>query len=462
MKSTNQEFKSKRIMTKSIRISITIFISSLSLISFGQQTPLFGFNSQMLNISNPSLSRSVSPLNVTLAGRKYWTGIQNSPEAFLGSFSLSPSQYKSAFGGFFWAEKAPMISKQVVGLNYAYSIKNMDEDNNLRFGAGLDFISISSNTSSILTNDYNDPYYTALFNNTRSAVDFRAGATWNNEKLEIGLAMQQLIKSKNTLGESVNGKLVYNNSMITNGHIKYSLQPSEDFKITPLVFWQIQKSIPMRVDINLLAEKTGKLWGGLWLRPKSAYGIMAGLWALPDVKIGYMYEKTFLRKISKAGNSHELLISYTPSFASKAKTDDKDLDKTYKEKPEPEVVRIRDTIVIVKETRVIETPKKTEPTPAYTPKDEPKETIKPAPKPATPTVAAGKFYVVTGLFSLEANAKNYSKKLQAEGYKTSLVKNPTANQYYVSVGNFNSLDEAHQYITANPSPNFKFWVKEIK
>ncbi len=450
MKSTHYPSKTQLNMNYTIRISFIILLSSLSLSLSAQQSPLFGFNSQLLNVSNPSMSRSASPLNVTLAGRKYWTGIQGSPEAFIGSFSISPTQQKSAFGGFLWAENAPMISKQVYGLNYAYALKNMDENNNLRFGAGLDFISVSSNTASILTNDYDDPYYTALFNNNKSAVDFRTGATWNNDVLEIGVAVQQLIKSKNLLGETVKGELLFNNSMITNGHVKYTIQTDEDMFITPLVFWQVQKSIPVRVDISLMAEKTGKLWGGAWFRPKSAVGVMAGIWAVSDVKVGYMYEKTFLRKLSSAGNSHELIISYTPKIGSK----DKFNPEKY-EKPAPTVVRVRDTIVIVKETRIVEKPKSV----ALAPKED-KKVIAPT-KPATPA-GPGKFNVVSGLFTVEANAKKFAAKLQAEGYKPTLLKNPSTNQFYVSVGNFNTLVEAHKYMDAKPSSKFTFWVKEMK
>lgn len=435
---------------KSIRISLLTLISGLTLTSNAQQTPLFGFTSQLLNVSNPSMTRSSSPVNVTMAGRKYWTGIQGSPEAFIGSFSMSPSQYKSAFGGFFWAEKSPLLSKQIVGLNYAYSIKNMDENNNLRFGAGIDFISINSNTSSVLTSDYNDPFYAALFNNTRSSVDFRTGATYSNSNLEIGIALQQLIKSKNSVGESVNTKLDFNNPLITNGHFKYTIAPSEDFKITPLVFWQVQKAIPIRVDINVLAEKTGKLWGGAWLRPKSGYGVMGGIWVLPDVKMGYMYEKAFFNKLNSLGNSHELIISYTPATKEK-ETIDKEKYETPKpaEKPELEIIRVIDTLVIVKETRVIETAK------------EPIKPTKPTTKPTTTKTSSGNFYIITGLYSLESNAKILIKKLEADGFKGSIVKKPDTNQFYVSVGNFKSSEEAHKYMTAHPNSKYTFWVKEI-
>jgi type IX secretion system PorP/SprF family membrane protein len=437
---------------KLIHILILALISSFSVSAFAQQTPLFGFNSYLLNVSNPSLTKTVSPVNVTLAGRKYWTGIQGSPEAFIGSFSMSPSQYKSAFGGFFWAEKAPMISKQVVGLNYAYAIKNIDESNNLRFGVGLDFVSVSSNTSSILTSDYNDPFYTALLNNTRSSVDFRTGATWVNELLEIGVSMQQLIQSKNTVGETINGKLVFSNPLITNGHVKYTLALSEDFIITPLVFWQVQKAIPIRVDINVLAEKTGKLWGGAWLRPKSGYGVMGGLWVLPDVKVGYMYEKYFFNGLTKLGNSHELMLSYSPIRKDKEEID-KDKYEAPKpvEKPEPEIIRVIDTIVIVKETRVIETIKEpAAPSTSYT-------------KPTTPkTTSTGNYYIITGLYSLESNAKLMVKKLEADGFKASVIKKSDTEQFYVSVGSFKTSEEAHQYKSSHPNPKYTYWIKEIK
>ncbi len=437
---------------KYIALVMTGFAMNVS----AQQTPSFGFNSQFLSISNPSLTKSINPLELKLAARKYWNGVQNSPEAFLASFSLSPIQFKSAFGGYYWSEKAPLLSKQIVGFNYAYSVKNMSEGNNLRFGAGLDFISLSSNTSGVLTADYDDPYYTQLLNNSKSAVDFRVGTTWNNDVLEIGLSAQQIIKSKNTLGESVDGSLNFNNPMITSGHVKYTIQPDEDFMITPLVYWQLQKTIPARVDLNLLVEKTGKLWGGLWLRPQSSMGVMAGIWVLPDVKLGYQYEKSFFKKLSKLGNSHELLVSYTPSLANR---DDKEKDKVAEvkeneEKAEPKILRIRDTIVIVKETRVIETPSKATPTIQV---EEKKESPN-----STSSALQSKFYVVTGLFSVEANANNYSKKLAAEGYKTSLVKNPDTGQFYVSVGNFSSLEDARKYIVNHPNSKFTFWVKEIK
>ena len=441
-------------------ISIIVFISFLGFKANAQQTPLFGVTSQLLNVTNPAMTRSSSPINVSLVGRKYWTKINGSPEAFIGTFSLSPSNYKSAIGGVFWSEKAPLISKQVIGVNYAYSLKNMDEDNNLRFGTGIDFISVSSNNSSILTEDYADPFYTSLIGNVKSAVDFKAGLVWNNEVLEIGLAMQQIIKSKNTIAEGNSGKLVFNNPNITSGHIKYTMQLDEDVVITPLIYWQAQKSIPLRVDINLLAEKTGKLWGGLWLRPKSSMGLIAGIWALPDVKIGYMYEKAFLKNTTNAGGSHELLITYTPNFSQKEKPSPDTDESSDKTKPEPKIIRVRDTIVIVKETRIIEKPAKT--APSYTKKDESEEkTPTKTPTQTTSSSSTSKFYVVSGLFSLENNAKLYASKLKLEGYKTSILKNPDANQYYVSVGTFSSLDDAHKYIDSNLSDKFKFWVKEI-
>ncbi len=438
-------------------ITLIILLSGFSFSAFAQQAPLFGFTSQMLNISNPSMARSVSPLNITMAGRKYWTGIQGSPEAFMGSFAISPEAIKSAVGGFFWAEKAPFISKQVMGLSYAYGLKNMDENNNLRFGMGLDFISVNANPSSILTEDYEDPFYTSMFGANKTSVNFRAGLSFNTDVLEIGAAVQQLIKSKNTLGETIKGELDYTNNAIANGHVKYTIQPDEDVLITPFVFWQAQKNIPLRVDINLLAEKTGLVWGGLWIRPKAAMGLMAGLWVLPDVKIGYMYEKTFLRKLSKLGNSHEIIFTYTPTFKSKEKDVEPVPVRDRWTEPQPKVIRVRDTIVIVKETRVIETARKTTPTtPTY---DEPKETVTPA-KPAASS-GTGRFYIVTGLFSLESNAKNFAKKLQADGYKTILVKNPGTTQLYVSVGRFKSKEEARVYINNNPNSKYTFWIKEM-
>jgi type IX secretion system PorP/SprF family membrane protein len=435
-----------------------IFIYVFDSTAVAQQTPLFGMTSQILNVTNPAMTRTINPLNVSLLGRKYWTKMEGSPEAFLGTFSLSPNAYKSALGGVFWSEKAPLFSKQVIGVNYAYSLKNMDEGSNLRFGTGLDFISISSNNGSIYTDDYNDPFYTSLIGNVKSAIDFKAGLAWNNEVLEIGIAMQQLLKSKNNVADGNSGKLAFNNPTITSGHIKYTLQLDEDLLITPLVYWQAQKSIPLRVDINLLAEKTGKLWGGLWLRPKSSMGLLAGIWVLPDVKMGYMYEKAFLNSTTNVGGSHELLISYSPKFNHNEKAVP-ETEVSDNNKPEPKIIRVRDTIVIVKETRIVEKPAKT--TPSYTPKEESRET-EPIQSETPKTSSNGsEFYVVSGLFSLENNAKLYANKLKAAGYKAAVMKNPDANQFYVSVGKFNSLVEAHQYIDSNLNDNFKFWVKEI-
>lgn len=430
---------------KLIRISIIMLIGFFALQTKAQQAPLFGLTSQLLNVSNPALMRSNTPLNVTLAGRKYWTGIQNSPEAYVASFAISPTDYKSAVGGFFWRENAPLISKQTMSLAYAYGIKNMDENFNLRLGLGLDFINISANTTSVLVDDYNDPYYTALFNNNRSSVDFRAGAVLTLSGLEIGGAVQQAVKSKNKIGESTSGNLNFSNGMIINGHVKYAVKSGDDFLITPLIFWQSQKNTPLRIDMNLLLEKTGKVWAGAYIRPKATYGVMGGLWVLPDVKVGYMYEKTFFNAISKAGNSHEIMISYSPSFKSSSK----------KETPKPEVVipevqHVVDTLVIVKEVRI------TEPAAPEVKKEE-----TPAPERPAPKASGTKYYVVTGLFSVKSNATTLSNKLKALGYKPMLVKNGDKDQFYVAVGKFDSSNDAHEFIKKNGRPDYTFWVKEM-
>jgi len=409
-----------------------------------QQSPLFGFTSQILSVTNPSLTKSASPVNITLAGRKYWTGIPDGPEAFLGSFSLSSSTIKSAVGGYIWRENAPLISKQMMGLNYAYAVKNMDEGNNFRMGLGLDFISVNSNNSSVLVDDYNDPFYNALYNNNQNSVDFRVGFALNLQAFELGAALQQVMKSKNTIGSTPNGSLSFDNAFVANGHVKYNIKAGEHILITPLVFMQYQENVPMRVDINVLAERTGIVWGGAWIRPNAAAGVMAGLWILPEVKLGYMYEKTFFKGISSKGNSHELMISYSPSLKKK-EVEPKPEIKTVEQ---PTVIHRVDTIVIVKETRITEEVTKA-----------PEKEVKVTPEPSNSEM---KFYVITGLFSLKENADKVAKKLQADGYKSKLVLSKPKNQYYVTVGGkFNTKDEAHAYIKKNPNPNYTFWVKEM-
>lgn len=437
-----------------MKIKIITLISILTYfttIVSAQQSPLFGFTSQLLQVSNPSLSKSTQELNITLAGRKYWSGIPNGPEAYIATFGISPQSHKSALGGYVWRENAPMISKQVFGLNYAYGIKNMDEAVNLRMGLGLDFISINSNNSSVLVDDYNDPYYTGLFNNNRSSVDLRAGAALTLSDLELGFAMHQIVSSKNNIGETTNGSLDFNNASSLSGHLKYNIKPSEGSLITPLIYWQTQKGAPLRFDINILAEKTGKVWGGVWLRPRAAGGIMAGLWILPEVKVGYMYEKTFFKSLTTAGRSHEIMVSYSPNFSSKKKPEpEKEPLPVVKM---PEVIRVVDTLVIVKEIRITEpAPQKTEVTPE--PKKEEAPEVKPEP-------VKGTFYVITGLFSVKENADKLCKKLQTDGYRTQLVLKKPQNQYYVAVGKFTTEEDAQKFIQDNPNPNYTFWVKEI-
>lgn len=441
-------------------IAILIFEGKL----FSQQSPLFGFTPYFLNISNPSTSKTINPINVTLAGRKYWTGISGSPEAALGSFTLSPESNKSALGGYFWQEKAPLFKKSTFGFNYAYSIKETGEENNLRFGLGLDFSSISSNTSDILPSDYLDPFYNSLFGNYKSSVDLRTGISFINSKVDFGLGFQNLINSKNNVGESLSGSMDFKNRFSVNGYFKYIITQSDKFKITPLVYWQAQKAVPFRIDLNVLAENTGKLWGGLMLRPKSSFALMAGIWALQDVKIGYLYEKTFLKSMSSKGNSHEIMITYTPDFKSK-KTEDVKSEKQEKvEIKTPKVIRVRDTLVIIKEVRIKEKEdsekkitKKEEPK-TETEIIKPKETIKEAEKSPKENQ---NFYVVAGAFSMENNANNFASKLKDKGYNAFVIKDKTKNQFNVAIGKYSTREEARSFITSDGNTEFIFWVKEI-
>ncbi|NUM31543.1 MAG: PorP/SprF family type IX secretion system membrane protein [Bacteroidetes bacterium] len=446
---------------------ILIFSVFFSNKAFSQQNPLFGFTPFFLNVSNPSVSKTVNPLNITLAGRKYWTGINGSPEAMIGSFTLSPESHKSAFGGFFWQEKAPFIKKSTLGLNYAYSLKDAGEENNLRLGLGLDFSSISTNTSEVLPNDYNDPFYTSLFGNYKSTVDLRTGLSFVNSKVDIGIALQNILNSKNNMGEALSGSMEFKNRFSVNGYLKYYISNTEDFKIAPLIYWQAQKSMPFRIDINLLAEKTGKLWGGLMLRPGSSFSVSAGVWALQDVKVGYLYEKAFLKSMSSKGNSHEILITYTPNLKSKKNEETKPEIKEKTEPKMPKVVRVRDTLVVIKEVRIKEKeepkkeieerePHKTEPD--FT---KPNDTKKTAPKPTEKIETDKRFYAVAGAFSMETNANNYVAKLNKLGYEAFVVKDNVKNQFNVAIGKFSTREEARSYIAEHGNSEFIFWVKEI-
>ncbi|MCC6722781.1 MAG: PorP/SprF family type IX secretion system membrane protein [Bacteroidia bacterium] len=443
--------------------AITVFFAN----TYSQQSPLFGFSPYFLNISNPSASKTINPVDITLAGRKYWTGINGSPEAYLGSFTLSPESHKSAFGGFFWQEKAPMIKKNTFGFNYAYSIKDAGEENNFRLGLGLDFSTISSNTNEIIANDYNDPFYNSLFGNYKSSVDLRTGISFVNSTVDVGIAIRNLLSSKSNIGESINGSMEFNNRFAVNGYMKYIITQSDNFKITPLVYWEAQKSVPLRVDLNLLAESTGKLWGGIMLRPKASFAVLAGIWALQDVKVGYLYEKTFFRSMSAKGNSHEIMISYAPNLKSKKIEEVKPEKKEKTEVKPPKIVRVRDTLVIIKEVRIKEKeePKKSiteKETPKYeSDNTKPKEPKKEEPKKTTKDNPNMKFYVVVGAFSIENNANNLVSKLKEKGYNPFIVMDKVKNHYNVSVGKFSTREDAQKYIAENAIPDYTFWVKEI-
>lgn len=226
--------------------------------------------------------------SVGISYRNQWGSFPGNPRTYVvfGDFSLQ--KMKAGIGAYIYRDETGPTNRTGVQLAYSYHVKLNDK--NARLGIGLEFrlLQFAVDKSKLGDALGNDPVLAGSSN--KIAPDAGAGIYFTNDKLSIGIAASQLIKSKISLG-TVNGAdtraKLYRHYNLT---ASYRWQTSDDIYLVPLGMVRMIENSPTEYDLGCQLNYQDKMWFALIWRNQQAASVQAGFRLLKKLKFGYSYD----------------------------------------------------------------------------------------------------------------------------------------------------------------------------
>ncbi len=261
---------------------------------------------------NPAFVGSSSMLNIAVAGRQQWTGMQgaNTPKTLWAS-----AEMPLELGGKVHGVGVNMVSDKVglfnnTYLNGQYAFKRKVGKATLNAGVQLGIASINFDATGLYTpsSGYHNSSDEALptSNEKASVADIAVGITWLAPNYFVGVSTTHLLSPTYTLGEKYEARLPRTYYLVGGCNIRLSnplfeVLPSALFKATGNI-WQ--------VDASLRGVYNKLLTAGLSWRKDAGFILLVGA-SIKGFHLGYSYDLATSEIARVSGGSHELSITYS-------------------------------------------------------------------------------------------------------------------------------------------------------
>ncbi len=287
---------------------ITILFLTTSFL-FGQQLPVFSDFFKNEFIINPALT-GVEKNQLNSCFRKQWSGFKGAPSTVTinGQFKNINKKFGLGFSAFI-DDRGGAIKQTGIILNYNYFLL-INKKEKITFGVSGIINQYSFDKNNISTLSLNDP---SLYSSGLSIVpDINFGLAYiNNNKLKIGLSVQQLIQNKLENFNQVNLNSIDQNKLIRHFNFSISYLNYLNKKIGFQYYSLVKTTFinPLQIDFGTKMIYNKYMSLGIAYRSFDAIIINLGF-IKNNLTFGYNYDFTtsLLRKYSTG--SHEIAIGY--------------------------------------------------------------------------------------------------------------------------------------------------------
>jgi type IX secretion system PorP/SprF family membrane protein len=447
-----------------LRIFFWVLVMSISATVWAQQVPLYSQYTFQKLLLNPAMTASDGETRLSVVGRRQFTGLPTAFNTTAINLQTPLKDGRSRFGLNYVNDQNQMVDQNNIEGLYAFDVPFSDKAG-MTLGLNLGYYDRRYNPTSFIVEHEDDETLEQLRNNGRGVVDAGFGVVLYFGQVEVGLSFAQLMQRSNFYNDNYNNSVEFKNSRHTVFHLGYNYEVNEDVSIKPLLIYRSAVNAPGQIDLGLVADMKSKGWIGATYRDGYAFALNAGLHLADRFDVGYNYDFSVHPNRSALVGAHELFFSYklgkgsqerepkkTPEVAQK---DVENLDRRM-EVLEMEMTLLKnrkgnkDTVVVVKETTGEVKPREKQP-------EKPKRDTPVKTEPAT---GSGLFYVITGTFGDEKNARQYQNNLNSKGYKTYLKKHNNGF-YYIYMDRFKTKEEAKRYYQNNNTKELNLWIKEM-
>jgi type IX secretion system PorP/SprF family membrane protein len=312
-------------------VVITFFTSA-------QQIPQYSQFHRNQFMANPAAAGIYDFIDVTLAGRWQWLGVEDAPRtsylALSVPLSFKPKYYnpgirtsagqlenpkintgklKHTVGGQMIADQYGAFRKLSFLGTYALHIP-MNQNYNLSFGvkAGLSNNAFLADKAQVLnlvdpSLTYTDNTYTNFVANqsNKYIMDLSAGLYFYGKGFYLGVSSQQLTRDFVEFGQ---GTANFNPQMHYNIMTGYKIKLNEELSLTPNLMAKYMAPAPVSIDFNMQVEYKEWLWGGLGYRHTDAVVGMFGLNISNRFKLGYSFDFSISKFKNYSSGGHELVL----------------------------------------------------------------------------------------------------------------------------------------------------------
>jgi type IX secretion system PorP/SprF family membrane protein len=306
--------------------------------SFSQQIPQYSQFHRNQFMANPAAAGIYDFIDVTLAGRWQWLGVEDAPRSSYLAFSVplnfKPRYYnpgirtsagkvenpkintgrlKHTVGGQIIADHYGAFRKLSFLGTYALHIP-MNKNYNLSFGlkAGLSNNAFLADKAQVLnlidpSLNYTDNTYTNFIANqsNKYIMDLSAGLYFYGQGFYFGVSSQQLTRDFVEFGTGTANFIPQMHYNVMSG---YQIRINEDFTLTPNVMAKYMAPAPVSLDFNIQAEYKEWIWGGLGYRHTDAIIGMFGLNINNRFKLGYSFDFSISKFKNFSSGGHELVL----------------------------------------------------------------------------------------------------------------------------------------------------------
>lgn len=412
----------------------------------GQQISLFNHYYYNPTLYNPAFTGNKETTNIMLVSKDQWTGFKGSPKLNILSVDGSILKRKMGIGVSVFSETKG-INKTIGGnLLSSYRI-NINHISHLNFGISLRILSHNINFSEAVVEDVSDPTFYSS-SQTKTSFDGNIGLAYFWKELEVGISLNQILKSKSVFSNDIENDISYTPSYhyINSVKYKFTLNKAKQILIAPQALVRYIPNAPLQYELNTNLY-LNKFWVGAAYKNDYAIAVNAGVSLFKKFDVGYSYDIITSDIGQNSGISHELMLNFKFGKRKKKERIKEEPELEKKEEPTQEKELLQETIEEVVE----------EPTQKEDPFKEIKEEVMEEPtqnenleeietengvriikgsvddfeNTRLQTAKKG-VYVVVGTFSYRELAIKYALKLKLNGYpQASFIYSEDENYNYV-------------------------------
>ena len=280
-------------------LCMSMAVMAISLISQGQQDPLY---SQYLNnpvLINPAYTGINNKFNAVAGYRTQWAGFDGNPTMI--NFSSHMSLYQNKVGAGLMVVQDKIGDTRNTEINALYSYKLEFKDYVVSFGLLTGVMTFRNDPDKINPIDQNDPSFTFV---KESKFNFGAGIMLKSERLLLGLSVPHLIPT--TLSKGGQQMNVYAQHLYILG--SYVVYLSEYVRLKPSMLLRATKGSPLSADLNFNVNLEQRYTLGVLTRNFNTFGALVQM-NIKDYRIGYVFEVPSNKSLGARFPSHEISLS---------------------------------------------------------------------------------------------------------------------------------------------------------